>query len=218
MFQRTRPGIAVLTASPVLLLAGAVGLLGGCHQPGGVGASLDRFTYVSDAWHPWTVNLVDTRTGETLWSVDVPVGQQITVGFREGSGPNEFKPDMMDWGLEPAGRVGGSMPNQLPVPSSDARRLEPTFRPGPETPGTATAGSPFDTTVNNPVPMAPAPTTAPRWDGRGTRSVAPATGQPAAEPSPAPAPAARPTPAAQQAPASEKPPVDLPDPGARRPS
>ena len=216
MFQRTGPGVAVVSALSVLALAGAAGLLGGCHQPGGVGASLDRFTYVSEAWHPWTVNLVDTRTGETLWSVDVPVGQQITVGFREGSGPNEFKPDMMDWGLEPAGRVGGSMPNQLPVPPAHARRLEPTLRPGPETPGTATAGSPFDTTVNNPVPMAPAPTTAPRWDSMGGRSMPPAAGQPAATPAPAPAPT--PAPAAEPAPASEQPPVDLPDPGARRPS
>lgn len=123
---------------------------GGCAQPGGVMWSIDQFTYESHEWQPWTVSLIDTRTGESLWSVDVPVGQKLTVGFRKGAGPNEFKPDMMDWGIVPSTRSGTSRPNQLPVPPAQSRRLEPTLRPTPELPGTAPVGSPFETTTGSP--------------------------------------------------------------------
>jgi hypothetical protein len=137
----------------------------GCHYEGGPLYSADRFTYVSREWQPWTVSLIDTRTGESLWSVDVPVGQKLVVGFRAGSGPNEYKPDMMDWGLMPEDRTYGERPNQLPVPPAGARRIEPTLRPAPELPGTPAAGSPFDTKSEvpprfdemSPAPTAPAP-------------------------------------------------------------
>lgn len=124
---------ALRTAALISALTGAALTLG-CLGEGGPGYSADRFTYISNEWRPWTVSLIDTRTGETIWTVDVPVGQQLAVGFRPGTGPNEIRPDLMEWGLMPAGRRGGSLPNVVPVPDRFSRRLETTLRPAPEMP------------------------------------------------------------------------------------
>ncbi|MEM8834972.1 MAG: hypothetical protein AAGD00_04035 [Planctomycetota bacterium] len=141
----------VNTASFARFAAGALAVgvtlpLSGCftNTQSGLTGSRDKHTYVSTTWRPWTVTLVDTRTGEPLWSVDVPVGQQLVVDFTEGSGPNEYKPDMMAWRLMEAGRLGfGGSKNRIPVPSQYARRIEPTLRPVPEFPGVTPPESPF---------------------------------------------------------------------------
>ncbi len=127
----------------VLALFAAAMSGGGCASEGGMGYSADRFVYRSHEWQPWTVSLVDTRTGESLWTVDVPVGRQLTLGFRQGAGPNEYKPDMMYWGLTENGRAISKKANQLPVPGWQSRRLEPVLRPTPELPGTPLPGSPY---------------------------------------------------------------------------
>lgn len=178
---------------PALLLSLACSTLAlsGCHYEGGPLYSADRFTYVSREWQPWTISLIDTRTGESLWSVDVPVGQKLVVGFREGAGPNSFKPDMMDWGLMAHDRTFGERPNQLPVPPAGSRRIEPTLRPTPELPGTPAAGSPFETQSTVPPPMseaaplAPADTTAPAAPANDTDPGAP---PPQSQPTPTEAP------------------------------
>ncbi len=125
----------LLPALALTALTALAGLPGACGRgEGGPFFSNDKHTYVSTSWRPWTISLIDTRTGEPVWSVDVPVGKQVTVQFREGSGPNQFKPDMMDWEIREAGRRG-VLRNQIPVPPSHVRRLEPTIRPAPEAPG-----------------------------------------------------------------------------------
>ena len=130
-----------LTACASLTLAGL--MLGACHLEGGPRYSADRYTYVSREWQPKTVTLIDTRTGETTWSVDVPVGQQLVVGFSQGTGPNELRPDEIVWGLMPAGRRFGSRDNRQPCPPSSARRLDMVLRPAPEMPGDTLPGTPF---------------------------------------------------------------------------
>ena len=122
--------IAMLPMLPTLLT------LGGCwYSESGPGYSGDVHTYVSTAWRPWTVTLVDTRTGEAVWSTDIPVDQQLVVRFRKGAGPSEELPDLMDWGLMKAGTYYGHRKNRLPVPGRDARLLRPTMRAVPEMPG-----------------------------------------------------------------------------------
>jgi len=120
-----------------LIGAAMIGALGGCYYPGGPFWSADRFTYESTEWQPWTITVTDTRTGEPFWSVDVPVGQQLVVGFSEGTGPNEFKPDEIVWEIMPRGRRYGSLNNRMPCPPANARLLEPELRPTPEPVGTA---------------------------------------------------------------------------------
>lgn len=133
--------IAALLSSPIALI--------GCNTEGGRGYSSDSYTYVSRTWSPKTVTLLDSRTGETLWSVDLPVGKQMTVGFRKGTGPNEYKPDMMYWGMTEPGRVGRVQKNWIPVPPHHGRRLELTLRDAPEAPGITLPGTPFDPSVDN---------------------------------------------------------------------
>lgn len=100
------------------------------------GSSTDRHVYESTTWQPKTVTLIDTRTGETAWSVDVPVGQAIVVSFSEGTGPNEYRPDEIKWEMAPIGRTIITPMNRQPCPPAYARRLDMTLRAAPETVGT----------------------------------------------------------------------------------
>jgi len=115
-----------------------------------MGMSLDRYTYESTPWRPWTVNLIDTRTHETIWSAEVPPGKQLVVVFRKGKGPTPENPDLMTWEITEAGRRFGAQSNKLPVPPRQARLLAPTLRPAPEFPASASAQE-----VPPPPPLAP---------------------------------------------------------------
>lgn len=207
----------------VMVAAGGL-LLGGCNNPGGTGWSMDRFVYQSHEWQPWTVSLIDARTGENLWSVDVPVGKQLVMGFRQGSGPNQFKPDIMYWGITEFGRGVSRTSNQMPVPAAHSRRIEPVLRPTPELPGTPLPGSPFAETT-------PAEKTVAAKAGKMPPGVAdtfaPASPRPAppikeAKPAPEqaqpqqPQPSPEPQPAPQPSSPSDDPPIDLPQ-GTRGP-
>jgi hypothetical protein len=109
---------------------------GGCfYNEGGLGMSEDKHVYVSRSHQPWTVTVRDTRTGQAFWSVDVPVGKKLVVQFLPGQGSdNKFTPDLMQWGIMDESAGYGNLTNTLPVPASDARRLEPTLRAAPELP------------------------------------------------------------------------------------
>ena len=130
MVSRKR-GLVFGGAACVALVGAGLGL-GGCYMEGGPRFSADRFTYESRPWSPKTVSVVDTRTEETVWSVDVPVGQQLVISFDRGRGPNENKPDLMAWAVMEAGRVSGRLVNQMAAPPADARRVEMELRPVPE--------------------------------------------------------------------------------------
>lgn len=133
------------TITAAALLFGAL-TLPACVNSGTEGGwlgSYDNFTYNSTSWQPKTVTLFDTRTGESLWSVDIPVGKSLNVGFKKGSGPNEFKPDEMVWEIRPAPRLFGTRDNRVPVPPSTARRLEMTLRSAPEMPREEMPGNPY---------------------------------------------------------------------------
>lgn len=106
--------------------------LGGCYAAGGPRYSADRFTYESTTWSPKTVFVIDTRTGQTLWSVDVPVGQQVVVGFESGNGPNEYMPDTLVWEVMRKDDFFGKLSNRRAAPPPFARRLEFELRPAPE--------------------------------------------------------------------------------------
>lgn len=126
-------GIRALALSVGLLAAASTGtLLPGCYSPGGPRVSVDRFTYVSTTWSPKTVYAVDTRTGETIWSIDVPVGKQVVVGFEDGNGPNEYNPATLTWEVMEAGRKFGTLSNRRAAPPAGARRIEFELRDAPE--------------------------------------------------------------------------------------
>ncbi|MEC9372703.1 MAG: hypothetical protein VYC34_02630, partial [Planctomycetota bacterium] len=119
--------------------------LAGCYTETGLGYSADQTTYVSSTWQPKTVTIYDTRTQEAIWSVDIPVGQKLTVDFGKGNkGQSELMPDKMRWRLMPEGQLGGDLVNEMPVPPPSARLVQLTLRPAPEYPGQVIAEQPTD--------------------------------------------------------------------------
>lgn len=123
-----------------ILAAGALAALplaaAGCNWESGTGFSQNRFIYRSNAWRPQTLTLVDTRTGEVLWSLDVPVGQQAVVGFHKNvyEDTNQIMPDELYWGLMPADDMVKGPSSRMPCPPADSRLLEVSLRPTPEMP------------------------------------------------------------------------------------
>ena len=105
------------------------------YDPGGSGASIDEFTYWSDPHTPQTVELIDLRTGETLFAVDIPPRQQLVVKFVKNHGEETaWMPDLMKWELMPRGTKRGQLDNSMPVPPSFSRRLDVSLRDTPEMP------------------------------------------------------------------------------------
>lgn len=135
----TRGGALALACGAGLVLAASTGGCGLAYRagwnPGGSGVSTDKYTYVSEPWEPKTVELVDTRTGETLWSVDVPVGQQLAMRFyRDREKDDAYTPDLMRWDLMKAGTRFRRLENAMPVPPRNSRRIDMSLRPAPEFP------------------------------------------------------------------------------------
>jgi hypothetical protein len=129
------------------MIVGAVAIaasLAGCYSPGGSGFSTDTHTYVSTSWQPTTVALRDTRTGQDIWSVDIPVGKQLVVHFRKNEAmKNTPTPEIMEWEIMDAGEMFGELDNSIPVPGGTDKRLDPKLRPAPELPpGMTGSGAP----------------------------------------------------------------------------
>lgn len=138
-------------------IVGTLGLLVGLaacegvpgHYPGGNIASIDKYVYPSTTDLPQTVTLVDTRSGQAVWSKDIPVGQQLVMRFYAAKGEDPTNPDRLDWQIMPIG-AGGQMNNQVFVPPSSSRRIDTAFRAPGELPPVAGAEQP-------PVPAEPTP-------------------------------------------------------------
>lgn len=137
--MNVRACIVTTLASTAMLMAGCEGLPG--NYPGGTMASLDRFVYTSTTELPQSVALVDTRTGQTFWSKDVPVGKQLVLRFTPVSSRSELiESDRMDWAIMEIGRFGtNTLDQRMFVPPSNSRRLDVSYRAAGELPP-----SPFD--------------------------------------------------------------------------
>jgi len=129
---RSTVRLGAVIGAGVLLASTLTGCMGGNTYSG---RSADRYRYESTTWQPKTVTLTDTRTGETAWSVDIPVGQALQVSFSEGTGPNEYRPDEIRWEMAPIGRTIITPMNRQPCPPASARRLDMTLRATPENVG-----------------------------------------------------------------------------------
>ncbi|MCC7388010.1 MAG: hypothetical protein IT431_04495 [Phycisphaerales bacterium] len=103
------------------------------YDEGGSGASIDEFTYVSTSESPKTVTVVDTRTQETVFALDIPVGQQLVLNFDDKSADRDkYMSGTMRWGVMSAGDRFGSKRNRVDVPPAGSRRIDLTVREGPE--------------------------------------------------------------------------------------
>ncbi|NBX36920.1 MAG: hypothetical protein EBR10_06825 [Planctomycetes bacterium] len=95
------------------------------------------FTYISTPTQPVTVTLIDTRTNESFYKMDIPAGQQLTFRFSDGTTTNDSakaKPVTMSWGMWAAGDQVGSLSNQMTAPPASCRRIDITYRTPPEDP------------------------------------------------------------------------------------
>jgi len=127
--NRSTVRAGVLFAAAIVTAGTLVGCMGGNSYSG---RSADRYRYESTSYSPKTISLLDTRTGETAWSVDVPVGQAIQISFSEGTGPNEYRPDEIRWEMAPLDRFIVTPSNSQPCPPAYSRMIVMTERDKPE--------------------------------------------------------------------------------------
>lgn len=158
-------GLAVRVLGSVLVagLVGSVGA-GGCaagYSAGGPLASKDQYTFESTPTMPQSVSLIDTRSGETVWAMDIPVGQQLTILFKNtGKKANELGYDEMDWKLSVIGAPGRTLGNSMRVPPAYARRIDGSLREPEFGPIVASGVTPLPAAAPADGPAAPAT----KWD------------------------------------------------------
>lgn len=127
--------MATRTTVSLACTLGLAALLAGCHTPGGAGYTGASQTYVSSVWSPKTVTVIDTRTNEPVFQMEVPVGQQLSIQFVEKDGDDPvYSPARMRYQLWEAGKSYGSLQNSMTVPSAGSRKVIVDVREGPEYP------------------------------------------------------------------------------------
>jgi hypothetical protein len=137
--RRIARPLAAAAALATLAIAGACSVPG--FYEGGSRASNDLHVYVSRPHSPKTVSLVNTVSGETIWSVDIPVGQQLVVRFYDNQYKDPINSAQMNWDLMKETTSFHELKNQMPVPASAYRRLDMELRSEPELPQAADAGA-----------------------------------------------------------------------------
>jgi hypothetical protein len=112
------------------LLAASLGLaaasFGGC-------STAEVYTYSSDAHSPKSIAIVDTATGEKVWTCDIPVGQKLDMRFSARPRASEEKGfDELAWSLSGVDSDSKGRKNLVQVPPVSRRRIDMTLRPAPE--------------------------------------------------------------------------------------
>jgi len=112
-------------------------LLGGCgvpwYQPGDQLYPGSTHIWTSEEHRPSTVTLFDTRTGDAIWSMEIPPGQWLATKFVDGGGDDDvLRPDRLDYHLFAAGTRMGKLRSGMSVPNAESRRWELTVRDGIE--------------------------------------------------------------------------------------
>ena len=131
MSRRLRRIVLSRPLTAAALLAATV-VTGGCWTEGGRGYSNDSYTYISREWEPKTISVIDTRTGQAVWSYEIPVGRQLMMEFFAKAGTEPGMPDQLKWSDYPAGQAFGSLDHSVSVPSASVRRVDMKLRPVPE--------------------------------------------------------------------------------------
>lgn len=82
---------------------------------------------------PMSMRVVDTRSEETFFSMDIPVGRQLTYRFTEEGGDDPvLRESMLYWELMPIGKSYGRLSSALTVPNRFSRRIDVYVRDGVE--------------------------------------------------------------------------------------
>lgn len=114
--------LAVGFMNAAALVAG-VAMLSGCSTYN------ETFKFDSDTMSPKTVSLIDTASGETVWTIDIPVGQKLIIKFdKRPSVAEEDGFDIMSWTLSKAATDPKGRANTVRVPPPSHRRLDWVLR------------------------------------------------------------------------------------------
>lgn len=125
----------MLRFAAAITVSAAVLALTGCLDPKG---GFMPYTGSPDVFYSWehtpcTVTLIDTRTEEVLFAMDIPPGKQLALRFLADEGDDPvYTPDVMLYEVMDRGTKFGRLRNSITVPSSDVRRLDVDYRDGPE--------------------------------------------------------------------------------------
>jgi hypothetical protein len=124
-----------MVARSLILNVAAALILAGCYSPSGglIKRRGAANTYYSTQSQPATVTIVDTRTKEPFFTIEIPVGKQLTLNFEEGKGDDPaLTPDLMVYQIFDLGTSIGKLRNSVTVPNSYCRRIDVDYRPAPE--------------------------------------------------------------------------------------
>ena len=103
-----------------MLLVGAM-LFAGCTTRFPYGRSADRHNFVSTRHQPLSLSLSDTTTGETIWTLDVPIGKMAVVEFDHNTDwvPAQspaLPAEKMYWDLFEPGSLIGTLRHEQDLP------------------------------------------------------------------------------------------------------
>lgn len=148
------------TMLTLALIGGTLGttLLSACtNKPGGNLRSDDSFTYISTPFEPLTVTLYDHRDNEPLWTVDVPVGQKVTIRFYENKAKEGTtrRPDIMQWAIYDKEKRRVDLTSKMAVPDAESRMLKVSVRDGIDFPAEDPGPVEFDDPDRDWVPVEP---------------------------------------------------------------
>ena len=120
------------------ILIAIAGFLPSCqmYTPGGnpfTNGPDSAATYQSSEEFPKTVTLIDTRSGERLFVMEIPVGKKLVIDFVTDSGDNTvLTPDLMSWEVFSDDVTYGPLSNSMTVPNRWSRRIDVTMRDSSE--------------------------------------------------------------------------------------
>jgi hypothetical protein len=118
-----------------LLGIAALAWMNACHSPDG-GTAILSFTggpqtIQSTETIQKTVRMVDMRSGEVFFSLDIPAGKQLTYDFDRDDGDDPvYTPDLMRYEVKDIGDKTGKLSNAMTVPNANSRRIDVFVRQG----------------------------------------------------------------------------------------
>lgn len=90
-------------------------------------------TWNSTEHSPKTITIMDTRSGERVFLMEIPVGKKLVIDFEEGGGDDTVQtPDLMRWEVFNHDIGRGALNNAMTVPNATCRRIDVRMRPGTE--------------------------------------------------------------------------------------
>lgn len=124
-----------LTGCLALAAIGCVALFTGCHATNNGGGALSYTggpqTIASTEYMQKSVRMVDMRSGEVFFSIDIPPGKQLTYDFDRDEGDDAvYTPDIMRYEVKNIGDKSGKLGSAMTVPNAASRRVEVFVKQG----------------------------------------------------------------------------------------